>query len=553
MTLHALLSERCDQVLPLAWRAHRNPAVARAVVVRGLIGLLLLCSAGCMVGPHYARPPAPTAPAWLEADDPAVQAEHAVVLRWWDVFDDSILSHLVEMAYAQNLTLRAAGLRVLEAQARRGVTIGNLFPQMQELTGTYTRERLSTNTGIPIVGGRDANAWQPGFDAAWELDFWGKFRRAIEASDADLLAAVANFDDVLVSLVAEVASTYIQIRVLDERLDIARDNVRVQSDSLRIARVRFETGGTSELDVQQATTLLRDTEATIPQLEIQRRQNLDSLSVLLGMPPHDLTDVLGGSAHIPQVPLTVAVGIPAEILERRPDVRSAEQAAAAQSARIGVAVADWFPAIQLTGSVGFDAESVAHLFEGHSFEAVAGPAFTWPILDYGRIRNNVRLQDATFQELVVNYANTVLRAQQEVEDALIGYLRGTEQVARLAESVAAANRAVDLSLVQYREGATDFTSVLTTQQSKLRETDLLASTRGAWALNVIALYKALGGGWQIRGTDDFVPADTQEEIRSRGYWGHALSPARRAAEVSAARTDTEPRHWWQWRRWWPEW
>jgi NodT family efflux transporter outer membrane factor (OMF) lipoprotein len=525
----------------------------RVTTARGFLGLLLAAGPGCMVGPNFARPLPPTAATWIEADDAHVRTPPAEAIRWWEVFDDAALSRLVEMAYAQNLTLRAAGLRVLEAQARRGITIGNLFPQEQALSGAYTRARLSANTATPVLGGRDVNRWQAGFDASWELDFWGKFRRAVEAADADLLAAVADYDDVLVSLVAEVASTYTQIRVLDERLAVARDNVRVQEDSLRIAVVRFDAGSTSELDVQQATTLLRDTEATIPQLEFQRRQNADSLCVLLGIPPRDLTALLDGAGGVPQAPASVAVGIPAEVLERRPDVRSAEEAAAAQSARIGVAVAEWLPAVQLTGSVGLSAESVAKLFEGRAFAAAAGPAFTWPVLNYGRIRNNVRLQDATFQELVVTYANTVLRAQQEVEDALIGYLRGTEQVARLAEAVAAANRAVEISLVQYREGATDFTSVLTTQQSKLREADLLASNRGAVTLNVIALYKALGGGWQIRSGNDFIPADTQEEMRARGYWGPALSTAPRVRDIDAAQADAEPRHWWQWRWWWPKW
>jgi NodT family efflux transporter outer membrane factor (OMF) lipoprotein len=524
----------------------------RANGARGLVGLLLLTGSGCMVGPNFARPPAPTATAWTESGDPKVLTETTDASGWWNVFNDPVLAQLVERAYAQNLSLRAAGLRVLETQARRAITIGNIFPQQQELSAGYTRTLLSTNTATPVLTGRVVNAWQAGFDASWELDFWGRFRRAIEASDADLLAAVASYDDVLVTLLAEIASTYVQIRVLEERLAVAEDNVRVQQGSLRIATVRFEAGATSELDVQQATTLLRDTEATIPQLHIQLRQNLDSLSVLLGVPPRDLSEVLAGDRRIPQVPVTVAVGIPAEILERRPDVRSAELAAAAQSARIGVAVADWFPAIQLVGSVGLTAESAAQLFEGRSVQAMGGPAITWPVLNYGRIRNNVRLQDATFQEAVVNYANTVLRAQQEVEDALVGYLRGTEQVARLAESVAAANRAVDISVVQYRQGATDFTSVLNTQQSNLREADLLASTRGAVALNVIALYKALGGGWQIRDGNDVIPVEIRDEMRARGYWGDALSPAQRVGDVDAARADAKPRHWWQW-RWWPEW
>jgi NodT family efflux transporter outer membrane factor (OMF) lipoprotein len=514
---------------------------------------LVLLACGCMVGPDYVRPTAPTTPSWIEALQPQVRTAPAVEERWWAVFQDPVLSRLVDAAYKQNLSLRSAGLRVIQAQARRAIAIGDLFPQEQALRGGYSRGERSTNAAFSPIGPRAFNTWQAGFDTVWELDLWGKFRRAIEAADSDLLAAVANYDDVLVSLIAEVAATYVRIRVLDERLAVASDNVVVQQNSLEIARVRFEAGGTSELDVQQATALLKDTEATIPQLGIDMRQAVDSLCVLLGLPPTDLARELGGTGHVPQVPATIAVGIPADLLRRRPDVRRAELAAAAQSARIGVSTAALLPSFQLAGSIGLRADDFAKLFEGRSFEASTGPAFDWPILNYGRLVNNVRLQDATFQELAVSYANTVLAAQQEVEDALIGYLLGSEQVERLTQSEAAAERAVELSGVQYREGATDFTSVLNAQQSKLREGDLLASTRGTVALSVIALNKALGGGWEIRDGQDFVPAETRDEMRARTYWGSLLPPEARARDVDRAAADTTSGRGWHWRWWWPEW
>jgi NodT family efflux transporter outer membrane factor (OMF) lipoprotein len=506
-----------------------------------------------MVGPDYVPPAAPTTPSWIEAEQPGVRTATTIAERWWDTFQDPVLSRLVDAAYKQNLSLRSAGLRVIQAQARRAVAIGDLFPQEQALSGGYTRGERSTNAAFSLIGPRAFNTWQAGFDTVWELDLWGKFRRAIEAADSDLLAAVANYDDVLVSLIAEVAATYVRIRVLDERLAVARDNVSVQQRGLDFARVRFEAGGTSELDVQQATTLLKDTEATIQQLAIDTRQAVDSLCVLLGLPPTELAQQLGGEGRVPQVPTTMAVGIPADLLRRRPDVRRAEWAAAAQSARIGVSTAELLPSFQLAGSIGLRAEDAAKFFEGRSFEASTGPAFDWPVLNYGRLVNNVRLQDATFQELAVSYANTVLTAQQEVEDALIGYLRGTDQVELLRESVAAAERAVELSFVQYREGATDFTSVLNTQQSKLREGDLLASTRGAVALSVIALNKALGGGWEIRDGQDFVPDQTREEMRARTYWGSLLPPETRARDVDRAAAETADRRGRRWRWWWPEW
>jgi NodT family efflux transporter outer membrane factor (OMF) lipoprotein len=489
----------------------------------------------------------------MESGRDDVRTDAAAPDRWWEVFGDPILVHLVDTAYAENLTLRSAGLRVVQAQARRAITIGTLYPQQQELFGGYTREVLSENAPAGALGTRSLGVWQAGFDMAWEVDLWGKFRRAIEAADADLLAAVATYDDVLVSLVAEVAATYLTIRALDERLAVAQDNVRVQQESLDIARVRYEAGGTSDLDVQQAATLLHDTEATIPQLELLRRRSIDSLCVLLGLPPQELESQLGGPGRIPAVPVEVTVGLPAELLRRRPDVRAAEFRAAAQSARIGVASAELLPAFQLTGSLGLSAESAAKFFEGRSFEAVAGPAVTWPILNYGRLINDVRLQDATFQELATVYSNSVLVAQQEVEDSLAGYLRGTERIQRLEAAVDAANRAVDLSLIQYREGATDFTSVLNSQQSKLREDDQLVNERGIVAVSVVSLYKALGGGWEMREGQDFVPAETREEMRARTRWGGLLSAEGQTRDVDEAESDAEKTSWWQWRWWWPRW
>jgi NodT family efflux transporter outer membrane factor (OMF) lipoprotein len=508
-----------------------------------------------MVGPNFLRPNSSTDAQWLEAGRNGVSAESAETRSWWEVFRDPVLTRLVEMAYAENLTLRSAGLRVAQAQARRGIAIGRFFPQLQELNGSYLREVQSENAlGEQFVfQQRSTDNWRAGFDTAWELDLWGKFRRGIEAADADLLAQVATYDDVLVSLVAEVATTYVLIRELDERLAVARENVSVQEEGLRVAQVRFESGGTSDLDVQQAATLLHDTESSIPLLEILRQQSVDSLCVLLGRPPQELGDALEGAGRVPEVPLRVAVGVPADLLRRRPDVRSAEQAAAAQSARIGVAAAELLPAFQLQGSVGLSAQDAAMFFEGRAFEAVAGPSFNWPILNYGRISNNVRLQDALFQESATNYAQTVLVAQQEVEDSLVGYLKGRERVERLAASVEAADRAVDLSLIQYREGATDYTSVITTQQSKLLADDKLVSSRSNVALSVVALYKALGGGWELREGKDFVPAQTREEMEQRTRWGGLLSQEGQLRDIDESESDEEARPWWEWRWWWPRW
>jgi outer membrane protein TolC len=268
--------------------------------------------------------------------------------------------------------------------------------------------------------------------------------------------------------------------------------------------------------------LLADTEARLPELEIALRRAEHTLSVLLGAPPHDLSPLLGAAQGIPAAPDRVAVGIPADLLRRRPDVRRAERELAAQSARIGVREGDLYPQLQLVGAVGFSAERAAEVFQGESFSAFGGPAVQWPILNYGRLVNAVRVEDARFQELVAGYEQTVLRAQQEVEDALVGYVRGRDQVTSLERSVDAANRAVELSLIQYKEGAADYSRVLQTQQSKLQAEDDLAATRGDVTLSVIGLYRALGGGWEIRGDAELLPQATREEMRGRTWWGDTL-------------------------------
>jgi NodT family efflux transporter outer membrane factor (OMF) lipoprotein len=519
------------------------------IAPRWLVLLLVLASSGgCMVGPDYRPPVVPTQTAWIAGGNPAVHTDVPPTQRWWDAFDDPVVGTLVERAYAQNLTLEASGLRVLQAQAQRGVAVGGLYPQSQALRGLYARNVGSQNTGVPFDP-RAFDTFRAGFDVAWEVDLWGRFRRGIEAADEDLLASLADYDDVLTSLVGQVVSTYVQIRVSESRLALAQSNVLVQRDSLRIAEVRFEAGGTTQLDVQQALTQLTDTEALIPERQIEIAQGRNALAVLLGIPPAELGDMLGPATGIPAAPPTVAVGIPADLIRRRPDVRAAERRLAAQSARIGVAFADLFPRVQLVGSVGLNADDAAKFFQGRAFEAVAGPQFDWPILNYGRLINQVRVQDAAFQAQVADFTNTVLVAQQEVENALVGYTRGAEQVGHLVRSVGAANNAVDLATIQYREGATDFTTVLTAQQAKLEEDDSLALARGGVTQSVIDLYRALGGGWELRAGQDVVREDLKPVMAERTWWGDMLDADQRATDADPDRDD-EPN---AIRSWWPQW
>ncbi len=296
-----------------------------------------------------------------------------------------------------------------------------------------------------------------------------------------------------------------------------------QNLSLQIADARFQGGAVTELDVSQATAILRDTQSTIPPLQASLDQARNALSILLGRPPGEVRQVLRNRRPIPMAPAEVAVGIPAELLRRRPDIRRAELQAAAQSAEIGVARADLFPAFALVGTIAFEAEDAGKLFNANSVAGSIGPSFRWPILNYGRLKDNVRVQDARFQELIVTYQDTVLQAQREVEDALAAFLRTQEQVRLLSESVEATKRSLDLSLIQYREGTVLYNEVLDSQQFLVQREDRLASSQGDVTRNLIAVYKALGGGWEIRQDKDFLPEEIKKEMRERTDWGDLLS------------------------------
>jgi NodT family efflux transporter outer membrane factor (OMF) lipoprotein len=465
------------------------------------------------------------------------------------------LETLVATAYRQNPSLQAAGARVLEALARRGIAVGTLFPQVQQGFGAYQRADLSENRAIPAAVDGGFSDWQLGFDAAWELDVWGRLRRGIESADATVLASVASYDDVLVSLIAEVASNYVQLRTFEEGLAVTRANVAIQERSFEIADAKFRDGAVSQLDSLQAASLLEDTRSQIPGFEASVRQATNNLCILLGIPPRDLQDILGGEGPIPGAPPAVAVGVPADLLRRRPDVRRAERELAAQSAQIGIAKADLLPIFSLTGTIELAAEDFTDLFKGDSFEGFGGPSFRWAILNYGRISNNVRVQDARYQALIGEYEAAVLRAQAEAENAIAAFLGTTREVQHLAASVDAAARAVDVAVYQYREGATDYTRVLDTQQFLVTEEDRWVATRGRVALSLTALYKALGGGWQRRVDQNFVSDETVEQMRERTWWSNVLETKKEHAEIANAdATDGEAGPWW--RRlveWLPRW
>ena len=493
--------------------------------------VLALFLSGCMVGPDFTRPQVKVSQTWLEAGDQRVKTEPAEYRNWWRVFDDPVLDQLISRAYQENLSLKIAGVRVLEARAQLGIAVGGLFPQIQQAFGSLQYNRVSERAPQSLLSNTlNYRQSEIGLQASWELDFWGKFRRAVQSADASLLVTIADYDSTLVSLTADVANSYILIRTLERRLDIARQNVETQKESLKIAEARFRYGTGSQLDVEQAKTILNDTLASIPVLETQLRQAKNALSVLLGLVPTNLADFLKGSSEIPVSPAQIVTGIPVDLLRRRPDIRSAEHQAAAQCAKIGVAKADLLPAFSLTGNFGFLSSDVGNfslsdMFQWKSRTAQTGPSVQWNILNYGRITNNVRVQDARFEQLLIAYQNAVLKAQQEVEDNLVAFLRAQERAEFLAQSTAAAKRSLDLAVLQYREGTKDFTTVLIAQQTLLNEQDNLASTLGNISSSLVGVYRSLGGGWEIREGEEVVPAEIKEEMRKRTHWGKLLAPA----------------------------
>lgn len=517
--------------------SHLLPS-ARALVSHRLAIAGTACAVlgGCMVGPNYQTPDAAVNDAWL-GDTASVARAQAVTTRWWETFNDSTLTALVQSAYNQNLTLRQAGLRVLEARAARGVAVGRMFPQYQDAVGGIGGNQLSENTPS---GTGDRSFWSAsmGLEAAWELDFWGKFRRGVESADAEVLQSVADYDAVMVALAADVATAYIFIRSLQERLEFARQNVTLQTDTLKLTQTRFDLGAVSELDVATARSTLANTKALIPEFENDLRQATLLLCVLLGRTPSALEAELrpAGSAAplLPEAPAVIASGIPADLLRRRPDVRAAERAAAAQSARIGQAVSDLYPRISIEGLTGFSTttaklglsrSSIADIFNAESFAGFIGLQVNWPIFNYGRIQGNIRVQDARYEQAVAAYQESVLRAAGDVEGGLSEFLRSRERADHLAEAVNASQRATDLSLIQYRAGAVDFIRVNDAQTELVQQQDRLVTARAAISLGAVRTFRALGGGWEVRGQAEFVDPATLERMRARTDWGDITNPA----------------------------
>lgn len=495
--------------------------------------LMLFFVAGCTtLGPDFETPEAPVAIEWTGIDQEMLSEQPGDHPEWWLVFNDPVLNQLIETAQSQNLTLRSAGLRVLQAQAQLGIATGRKYPQVQQLSGSANEVKISENgaDNIPLL--EDSfGLYNLGFGLSWEVDFWGRFSRMIESSAAQLQAEVASYDAVMVTLTAEVARSYVLMRTLETRIGLLEQNVLVQDRALQIADVKFRNGKVTELDVQQARTILNKTKAQIPVLQMNLRGVRNMLGVLLGMLPQDIDQLLVKSAPVPTPPPLVAVGMPQDLIRRRPDIRQAEWIMASQSAQIGVAVTELYPHFRLGGTIGvatttIGGKGVGDLLDSGSVNGLLFGGFTWNVFNYGKLQNNIRFQDARFQELLVDYQKLVLTAQAEVDTAIVAYLRSHTQAMYLAESVQAAERSVELSMIQYREGSTDFNQVLTTLTQQSEQQDALTTTNGMIATNLVTMYKVLGGGWQVDGErtiEDYVTEKDKQELRTRTkYWNDVL-------------------------------
>jgi multidrug efflux system outer membrane protein len=457
--------------------------------------MIVLALSGCVtVGPDYVVPEVSLPDRWTAETGPAPadkSTDAKTLSEWWVTLNDSELTSLIEHAIRGNLDLRKATARVREARARRGIANADLFPTFDaggSANWSYSGKDMGT--------GKTSDLYSANFDAGWELDIFGSVRRSVEASQADLEASQEDLRDVLVSLLAEVALNYIEVRTYQDRLAVAGANLAVQEETYQLTLWRYQAGLSDELAVQQALYNLESTRSQIPTLHTAIEEAMNRIAVLLGEQPGKVHEELKNIVPIPSAPLKVVVGVPADVLRHRPDVRQAERELAAQTARIGVATADLYPKISLSGSIGLEALSLNGLFSSAAKNDTGGSLITWPIFRGGAIRQNIEVQSALQEQALIQYEAAVLSALEEVENALVAYAE--EQVRRdvLREGEQAAQKAVDLAQHKYEAGLTDFNNVLDAQRSLLTFQDQLAQSKGTVTANLIRLYKALGGGWE---------------------------------------------------------
>jgi NodT family efflux transporter outer membrane factor (OMF) lipoprotein len=464
---------------------------------------------GCKVGPNYKAPQTAAPANWTSAMSGGLSkaaADTNLLARWWTMFKDPTLSELIERARVGNLDLKQAEARVREARAHRGIAKAALFPTVganasasRSTSGNESGSGVTGNLGTGATGnlgsGGTSDLYAAGFDASWELDLFGGKRRSLEAATASWQASVESMNDVMVSLLAEVALNYVEVRSDQALLSITESNLTTRSETYDITRWRHEAGLTTQLDEEQAKASLEQVRAQIPTLRTSLEQAKYRLAVLLGQPPGALNEVLAEAKAVPVAPADVAVGVPAEALRRRPDVRSAERKLAAQTAEIGVAEAARYPSFSLQGSIGVESLAFANLYSASARAAQGAAQAAWTLFDGGSIRQNIKLQTAMQEEALSFYESTVLGALQDVENSLVAYANEQGRRDSLAAAVQSSQNAFELARYQYSSGLVGFQTVLDTQQSLLSAQDQLAISEAKVTSNLISLYKALGGGW----------------------------------------------------------
>ncbi len=466
------------------------------------LSLLLLTVVGCAVGPRYKRPEMPVPQAWRESPAAGVPATGSSLERWWTTFHDPILDSLVTRAVEGNLDLKIAAARIRAARAARGIAASAALPQV-DVEGAYSRAKRSDAVppfksapgGNSPFGPREQNAFEAGFDAGWEIDVFGGVRRDKEAALAQVQAAEEGRRDVLVTLLADVARNYAELRGTQQQLQILEETLRSERDTLDIAKARLEAGLGTELDTARAEGLLAANAAQRPALERFAKQAVYRLGVLLGKDPGALASELETPGAIPFAPPEVPPTLPSELLSRRPDLRRAERELASATARVGVAKADLFPRFSIVGIFGRRSEDVADLRSGISQFWTLRPLVRWPIFSGGRIRANIRVQDARQEQALRQYEKAILTALEEVENALSAHTRERRRQESLRLAVAANRRALDLATDRYTSGLESFLSVLDAQRSVYAAEDHLVQSERNAVVSLIAVYKSLGGGW----------------------------------------------------------
>ncbi|CAH1226332.1 putative outer membrane protein [Vibrio harveyi] len=516
-----------------------------SLAILSVLGL----SACTTLGPDYVHPEQTALPSdWsLEKAAQDTQQSEQKLQQWWQQFNDPTLNQLVEMASQQNLDLEAAGLRIVQARSLLGISTGLQYPQVQTVSGNLARA---------YVNDQGVNNATLSFDAGWEMDIWGKYARGIESAEAGYYASIASYHDIMVTITAEVARNYINYRTFQERILLSRRNIEIQERVVNITQVQFDSGNVTELDVQQAKNQLFNTKAAQPSLEIAMKQSRTALALLLGVLPEDVEKLLQSDGFaqrmadyenqfkssgrkpalsgndersiVPRPPL-LDNKVDANLVMRRPDLQVSEMQARAQSAQIGVAETALYPSFSLFGSIGIDST----VPDGSSFSfsdsltMVVGPTFSWNIFQYGRVKNNIRFEDAKFQETLTNYNKKVLQAVNEVTNALEAYDLYLEQKSLRLQSVNSSIRAFNISMTQYENGQISFERLLNSVEKMTRAEDSYATIKGNVANQVVALYKALGGGWEAQTGKPFLSETVAKQMQDRSDWDGLLDEEER--------------------------